>query len=398
MAPSADSRWPALALLGCLSAFALGQEATPATTPTPVLHAAFAAAPARHQVPALAWLCERHLPARREWPATLDPRQAFAVRIDADGMRILPTTIVLPPGTVATGSCTIGAGQPLLFECRTDGTEDWFVPLPFEAPAAWLQLLAAIDGHNTDVPHTLDAAVIAGHLAGGLVEGDPRAELLRLGASACGDVTWLAFRQESMLRVRGRSEGGLMLPAALLALAADRTGGPDGLQLRAFGARDVDRAEAARRLLGSDDQLALPTLRALLFADDATRLAAIDTLVRRHCTDELPAIVAAASAAMPWSTLAAEHAVRELWLDADPLVRQRTRAALQRSDSVQLRSIDTERLPRRVPATAELPTHGEPSDGGLQARALILLGLLTIGIAGLWQRERLRLQGHDSAA
>jgi hypothetical protein len=395
MAPSADSRWPALALLGCLSAFAHGQAAT---TETPVLHAAFAAAPARHQVPALAWLCERHLPARREWPATLDPRQAFAVRIDADGVRILPTSVALPPDTVATGSCTIGAGQPLLFECRTDGAEDWFVPLPFEAPAAWLQLLAAIDGRNTDVPHTLDAAVIAGHLAGGLVEGDPRAELLRLGASACGEVTWLAFRQDSMLRVRGRSEGGLMLPAALLVLAAQRDGALDGLQLRAFGARDVDRAEAARRLLGSDDRLALPTLRALLFADDPTRLAAIDTLVRRHCTDELPAIVAAASAAMPWSALAAEHAVRELWLDADPLVRQRTRAALQRSDSVQLRSIDTERLPRRVPATAELAANGDPADGGPQARALILLGLLTIGIAGLWQRERVRLQGLDSGA
>ena len=91
MAPSADSRAPAIALLGCLSAFAVGQATTPQTTPAPVLHAAFAAAPARHQVPALAWLCERHLPARREWPATLDPRQAFAVRLDADGLRILET-------------------------------------------------------------------------------------------------------------------------------------------------------------------------------------------------------------------------------------------------------------------------------------------------------------------
>jgi hypothetical protein len=395
MAPRAEQRWPAAVLAACLATVAAAQ--TPAPTAVPVLHVAFAAAPARHQAPALAWLAERHLPTRAEWPADLDPRQPFALQLDATRLSIAPTAVALPADTVIAGSCRIGDGEPLLFRCRTDGSEDWFIPPTFTPPPAWLQLLRAIDGCHTDVPHTLATAVIAGHLAGGLAEGDPRAELLRLGAAHCGDVTWLAFRDGATLRVRGRSDGGLLLPAALLVFAADRDDGPDGLQLRAFGARDVDRAEAARRLLGSEERMALPTLRALLFADDPTRLAAIDTLVRRHCTDELPAIVAAATAAMPWSALAAEHAVRELWLDADPLVRQRTRAALQRSDSMLLRSIDTERLPRRVPHATASATAEAPADGGPQARALILLGLLAIGIAGLWQRERVRLAG-DSAA
>lgn len=391
MAPRAEHHGLAALLSACLTVVAAAQA--PAGAATPVLHVAFAAAPARHGVPALAWLAERHLPARAEWPAGLDPRRPFALRLDATRLGIMATTVELPADTVAAGSCTIGDGEPMLFRCHTDGSEDWFVPSNFPVPPAWRKLLEAIDGRHTDVPHTLATAVVAGHLAGGLADGDPRAELLRLGAAHCGDVTWLAFWQGSTLRVRGRSDGGLLLPAALLVLAAERGDGPDGLQLRAFGARDVDRAEAARRLLGSDERLALPTLRALLFADDATRLAAIDTLVRRHCTDELPAIVAAATAAMPWSALAAEHAVRELWVDAEPLVRQRTRAALQRSDSVPLRSIDTERLPRRVPHATASATAEEPADGGPQARALILLGLLTIGIAGLWQRERARL--HD---
>ena len=389
MARRADA--VAAALLACLLG---GTAAAQTAPPGPVLRVAFAAAPARHQTPALAWLCEHHLPARAEWPRGLDPRGAFALQLDAAGLRIHATKVTVAEAQVAVGSCTIGP-HVVLMQCATDGTEDWHVPAGLVLPAPWRTVLNELDAMQPGVPRTLAAAVLAGHLAGGLADGDPRADLLRIGSSACGDVTWLGWRSDAGVRVRGRSEGGLTLPALLVSLAVASERGSTGLQLRAFAARDVDRAEAARRLLRSEEHLALPTLRSLLHADDPTRLAAIDTLVRRHCTTELPAIVAAGDADNPWAALAAVDALRELWLDADPIVQQRTRAALARSDSMLLRSIDTTTLPRRLTTP---PAAVEAADGAPQARALILLGLMAIGIAGLWQRERLRLATADSLA
>lgn len=350
-----------------------------------VLQAVFAPAPQRTTLPAIAWLCERHLPGRPEWPAGLDPTRAFAATLSAQGLTLAPTNVELPPGLAVFASCRRGDGPPLLAGCMVDGTEDWSVPAGFAPPAAWRDLLLALDADALDVPRTLSTAVVVAHLAGGLVDGDPRRELLQLGASQCGDVSWLAWATPDRLRVRGRSDGGLALPAFLLVHAAGSGTRPEGLLLRAFAARDLDRQEAARQLGRVGDDRALPTLRALLHADDATRLFAIDALVRRGAADELPAIVAAAGPREPWATVAAADALQALWLDASPAARQRTREALARSGSIALRQIDVDTLPRRSPAAAPIP------DDGPRVRALAWLALVALGLCGLWARERHRL-------
>jgi hypothetical protein len=159
----------------------------------------------------------------------------------------------------------------------------------------------------------------------------------------------------------------------------------DDLSLRAFAARDADRAEAARQLGRANSTESLTALRALLHAEDAVRLAAIDALVRRREAEELPRIVAAAGPSMPWAALAASDAVRELLPAASPAARQRTRAAIAASQNTGLRRLDLGQFDARSAAPA-------PPAYGRRARDLLLLGVLAIGLYGLWSRERARLR------
>jgi hypothetical protein len=351
--------------------------------PTPTFDVAFAAAPQRTKLPALAWLCDTWLPAHVAWPPDVDPRERFRLTC-ADGvLHIAPHRLELGADVVAAGSCRLGDGPAALLRTTVDGQEDWFVPIDFAPPAAWQLVLQPLDALALDRPRTLDTAVVVGHLAGGLADSDPRGNLLQLGASLCGDVTWLAWRTPGWLRVRGRSQGGLALPAALLVLAGAAGQRPDGLALRAYAARDADRSEAARQMFRRDGETMRAPLRAMLHADDATRLAAIDTLLRRRASDDLPAIVAAANDDHPWATLAAADAVRTLWAEASPETRQRTRAALARSQSLALRAIDVGTLTPTPPSPTLAPAPG-------RVRALVWLALVGIGLAGLWARERAR--------
>ena len=340
--------------------------------------------------PALAWLCSTWLPAQSEWPADLKPGSAFVLTIDNGVVRIAGSDVSLPSNTIAVATVELPAGGELVGSCAADGSEDWFVPAAAALPPPWLELLSRLEADVLDRPRTIDAAVLIGHLLGALPEGDPKGDLMQLGASLCGPVTWLAWRGETHLRVRGRSDGGLLLPALLaVSAAAKRPLDLGPLPLRAFVARDGDRAEAARRLVRSDGDATTTTLRALLHGDDELRVAAIDTLVRLRAARELPRIVAAAGPSMPWTTLAAACAVHDLWPDADAAVQQRTRAALARSASPALRRIDPQKLSRMSPtAAADL-------DSGLAALSRSLLALMLSGIAiyGFWLRERLRLNG-----
>lgn len=372
--------------------------------PRVVVDVAFAAAPHRGKLPALSWLCETWLPAQPTFPRELDPRRPF--RIALDGETLAFAAAAPPPGddVVAAGSCRVDGGPALLFACTSNGVEDWFVPAGFVLPDAWANDLRTLAADAIGVPRTLATAVVVGHLAGGLAEDDPRAGLLQLGASLCGDVTWLAWRAEPGLRVRGRSDGGLALPAALALLTGT---GPDrdGLALRAYAARDPDRAEAARQLARRDDTAALGPLRALLHSDDATRLSTIDTLIRRRSAEDLPAIVAAADANEPWTTLAAADALRTLWPVASAAVRERTRDALAKSQCVHLRAIDVDALRAAPPPGPALLPRGDGTGDGAGAgagsgndaplaiapwrvHALIWLGLVALGLGGLLLRER----------
>ena len=393
--PSVANGWCGFAAAALVLA-TLPAQASPSPSPTPSdtasrltfsLHAAFGPAAVRGALPALVWLCEELLPSRDEWPAALEPQHAYEIAWSEQGLQVRRTAILLGADVTAAGACQFGDGPSLRFQCRSDGTEDWIVPADFAMPMSVRERLRALDADELDQPRTLALSVLAGHLAGGLAEGDPRAELVRLGSSLCGDVTWRATRTaDGGLHVRGRSDGGLSLPALLLLLADDRHHRADPLALRAFAARDHERTEAARQLGVATDQ-DTATLRALLHADDPTRLAAIDALVRRGAAEELPNVVAAADEGMPMASLAAADAVRALWLQASPVTRQRTRQALRQCQVLPLRAIDLDALPRDVP-----PPPPAPVDATADRRvaALVWLAVFAIGLLVAWLRERHR--------
>ncbi|HEU4418408.1 MAG TPA: hypothetical protein VFT55_05685 [Planctomycetota bacterium] len=344
----------------------------------------FAAEPKRQAAAALAWWCADHVAHRPEWPRDLDPKGPFRLAW-SDGRLGIGPAAPLPVDIVAAGAFSFGGGPDLLWSCACDGTEDWYVPPGFEVPSEWRSLLDALDADLIDVPRSLDLPVVFAHLAGAAVDGDPRNEL-RIGASLCGEVTWVCWKTPAHLRVRGRSAGGLSLPITLALLGRHgATHALDNLSLRAFAARDADRAEAARQLGRATGTESLTALRALLHAEDTVRLAAIDALVRRREADELPRIVAAAGPSMPWASLAATDAVRELMPAASPAARQRTRAAIAASQSTELRRLELGPLDGRSAAPAPLPY-------GRRARDLLLLGVIAIGLYGLWSRERTRLR------
>src|SRR5262245_47594651 len=222
---------------------------------------AVAAAPQRTKLPALVWFAADWLAANASWPQGLEPRAAFRLTLTDGAMRVAPLATELPRDVVVAGSCTVGGGREALFRCDVDGREDWYVPTDFAPPPAWRLLLEALDADALDRPRTLSTAAVVGHLGGALAIDDPRAELLQLGASLCADVTWLAWSTPAGLRVRGQSEGGLLLPAALLLLADASGPHPDPLAVRAYAARDGDRCEATRQLARAGGEASLAPLR-----------------------------------------------------------------------------------------------------------------------------------------
>ncbi|MGK0204059.1 MAG: hypothetical protein ACI9S9_003139 [Planctomycetota bacterium] len=347
----------------------------------------------------MAWLCDEFLPTLPQWPEGLDPSKSFSLSLSAAGLQIRKTEVVVPAGAVAIGTCSFSAADPtpqILWRCETNGREQWFVPNDFELPPRWQQLLHAIEADLVGTSRTLAVAVITGHLAGGLLDNDPRSALLRLGPALCGDATWQAQRLGDKLHVYGRSGGGLMLPMTFLALAiADGCGELSALSLRAFAARDADKSEAARQLGRTDRELDTRTLRALLHAEDEVRLTAIEALVRHGASNELPAIIRAADAQHPWATIAARDAVTRLWSTATGEERYATRAALRASDVSELQQIDVEALAATPTNALIMPISPDSDttiavDGG-RARALILLLCTSIGLLGLWHRERAML-------
>lgn len=381
---ASNSRWFGLPLAAALATVSLHAQG-------PRLHAAIAGSEQRGAVPVFAWLCEEFLPTLPSWPEGLDPRGPLSLTLSATGIDVGATEVDLPDDAVAIGTASFTeetGGPSLLWRCDNDGTEQWTVQAGFDVPQHYRNLLHAIEADVLVVPRTLAVPVLAGHLSGSLLEGDPRAALLRIGPSLCGDATWLAWDEGGKVRVRGRSDGGLMLPLALLLIAiADGDAEPTNLQLRAFAARDADKNEATRQLGRADRQLDVETLRSLLRGDDGVRLTAIDALIRRRAWDQLPSIVEAATPELPWATIAARDAVHELWSDATADVRQQTRQALQRSRCPSLRAIDVETIAQPIHAPENEHAPLDP-----RGRALMILMCTAIGVLGLWSRERVRMQ------
>lgn len=373
-------RWsPLLALLWCATADAQA----------PLLHAAIAASEHRGGVPAVAWLCEEYLPGLPSWPEDLDPRESFTLSVSTEGWSASATEVPLPEDAVAVGyaaSSDAPDSPTVLWRCGRDGDSEWTVPADFQPPRAWTDLLRSLEADVLDTPRSLALPVLAGHLSGGLLEGDPRAPLLRICPALCGDVTWMAREFDGKVEVRGRSSGGLMLPLVLLlAATAEAHAETQPLQLRSFAARDGDRAEATRQLARDDRRLDQQTLRSLLFGDDELRLTAARALVRRGAADSLPQIIDAAAPDMPWATLAARDAVHHLWPTADEATRRRCVQALERSRCPQLRALDLAALD--APPAPDAPVAPEEAP---RVRAFAILVCTGIGLLGLWSRARAR--------
>ena len=396
---SSHPHWQRRILVGLLASVVVGPVAqvAPPTQGGPQLHAAIAASSERVNVPAIAWLCEEYLPSLPEWPEGLDPHSRYAVSLSADGLRIQATDIILPKGSVAIGSCTFDSSAntpPLLWSCELNGQERWSVPTDFHLPAQWRRLLHSLEADLTDTPRTLSVPVIIGHLAGGLLDDDPRSALLRLTPALCGDATWLAWQQGDYTHVCGRSLGGLMLPVTLLALSIDDRQIPAStLALRAFSSRDMDQAEALRQLSRPDRRLDTATLRALLHAEDPVCLAAIEALIRHRATDSLPNIVKAAGPKRPLATIAARDAVLRLWPTATTEIRHATHAALALTNSPVLGQLNAEDLPVDASSHSDsrIVTEMPTTTNGSRARALTILFFVSLGLLALWRREQVML-------
>ncbi|MFO1078254.1 MAG: hypothetical protein U1E73_11090 [Planctomycetota bacterium] len=351
----------------------------------PKAQVAFAAGANRSGLAGFAWLCGAYLPSLPAWPSGLDAAESIVVHCDERGITIAPNAVPLPAGAIAVGSIDLPSGVRALCSCASDGGEDWFVPVGATMPPDWEQLVGLLRARELERAHTIDLAAAVGHLLGPSAEGEARS--LQIGATLCGEVTWQAWTNSTHLRVRGRSEGGLTIPAALL-LAAQANGVPtDGtLALRAFVARDGDRQEAVRQLSATDPEVSHDTLIAMLYGTDELRLTAIDSLVRQRSAEDLPRIVSAASPSMPLAVVAAADAVHAMWADASASDRDRTRAALASSPVALLRGLDPERAQREPVAASRTQ---------IPWRLLFILFLAAATTFPLWLRERARTACFD---
>ena len=384
-----------LAILVSTAAISQSKD-TARNRPEPQLLAAIADSTHRSHVPAIQWLCQEFLPKQPQWPTGLKPSDAFSISLSATELKIRKTEIEIPSGSVAIGALSFSTNKDaphIAFSCDQNGREKWIVPDAFELPKRWQNLLHRLHANDLDTPRTLSIPVVIGHLAGGILDDDPRAALLRLGPSLCGDATWLAWHSDSNTHVCGRSDGGLMLPLTFTWLAiADGIGQLSGLSLRAFAARDPDRAEAARQMGRGDREFDAKTLRALLHAEDQVRLPAIESLVRHGAADELPAIIYAAGKHNPLATIAARDAVFRLWPTATYSERSEARAALKHSDVGSLQELDFETLARDQ--SQQLETLFAKKLGSTQwvvdvrKRTIMILISSALGLLGLWLRER----------
>lgn len=375
--------WSKLAALACvLTSTAAAQEFAGR------LQLQFAAGATRAGPPAIRVLGAELLPHEPGWPPQLRPELGFVATFTGSGWQFRDCRPTLPPGAVVSIALWLAEDQrPAVGSCDADGLEDWFLPPTWStvgAVGAWFEALLP----TRDQPFTYDIATLVGLGLGPTLDGSRERAWLE-AAAQCGDLCAMAWHTGDCLRVRGRSGGGLLVPAWLWW----RCGAPANPRaatnsLRGYAARDLERAAAARA--GADPGLAGqgPLLRALLHADEATRLGAIDSLVRRGDPQALVAMAEAVDADQPLIAQATCEAIRELWPMAPPAVRAQLQRELGQN---RLAALNTLAAQLARAATTDEPD-GTP-DPGLRARGLLALGCLAVGIYGLWLRERQQRHG-----
>jgi hypothetical protein len=351
-----------------------------------VIHARWQPDPGRTGPPALVWLRTAWLPSLPAWPSGLDPAAAFEVSVFAGGDLVVAPTGP-PSGAYLAADVTLSATS-LRAICDGDGLEQWQVtrsgPLPprIATLVSWLRL----DVDQRD--RVFDLRPLAGLLLGARDEADPIRSLLDQGPAECGEVTLSIGRRGDRLVVTGRSAGGLLFPA-VLACVADRRGGAVARDdvgrwsLLAACARDDLRSESARQFIRFSDPRARAALEGLLHTEDLARVVAIDTLLRRADGQALPAVIAAASPAVPGSE---EMALLAVWTWL-PQAKAEQRAAvlatmrqhgsaLVRSSSVELAAEAAAGWPALAPPPAPARSHD------LRRPALAALSVLTVAL--LW--------------
>ena len=368
------------AKVGATFALACAQSAI---AQQPTWRVAFAQSPATLGAPAIDWMRREILTACAHWPKGQDADKPFCAWLDGATIRF-GEAVLLPEGCLAAGEFVVD-GCSIAFECRNDGSDTWRLDraaLPASIASLFAQLRVDVDGP----PRTLDFASLAGNLAGVAVEEDSRARLIHLAAMQCGEITIAARREAGRIVVDGRGAGGLIGPAWILSeirgreAATTMDGSVRAWAARAFAGADSDRLEAARQLQRAG-AAAIPALRALLHGDEASRLCAIDGLVRLRAAAELPRIVAAADADMPLAIAMAKTAIEELLPLTDAPTRDLTHTALARNSALDASLI------------------GSQSHANLHGRwRLVALSWLTLAcFVGLWLRERARLARAERA-
>jgi hypothetical protein len=220
-------------------------------------------------------------------------------------------------------------GHALDATCDAQGLETWRAPRGLALRTPPLQALATeLDLARAPGPVWLDVAALIGGRAAGVQMESPLGRLLTLGAVECGDLIVQLHAEGDDIVVRGRSRGGLVLPALLLHLAARSTPPPtpaQAWQALAYAARDSRREEAALQLAFSTDVSALPTLRSLLFARDAVQGRAAEALARRSDPTALVPLARALQTTTPTQRAALETAIATLWPRAPAALRSRAR-------------------------------------------------------------------------
>jgi hypothetical protein len=318
----------------CLAA--LAATPAPARAQQIALSAELAADPQRRGPPALVWLRQEILPELGTWPAGLDPLGALRIEIADRELRSARGELAAD-GVCMRATLRIAGIGTLRGEGGFDGLERW-TGEDLALPASRIRNLVALTSllHHAG-PVTLDTASFAGSLWSSAAGSSPLELLLTMGPAECGPVTFTFARSDARIDIVGRSDGGLLLPAAL-ALVGDLAARPpqqgnllapremdaaEAWRTLAAAARDGDREEAARQLSQNRDPRNRDMLERLLHADDYTRVVAMESLIRAGAVGTLPRLLEAADPARPDTEQLTELALTTLLPQASDTERQR---------------------------------------------------------------------------
>lgn len=304
-----------------------------------------AADPQGNGPPAISWVRDAYLPRTSGWPHARSPRDSVGLRITADGVEL--TTPELPQlgDSYAVGRIDLGGGSWFDLRCDFDGYEELRGRI-VDAPRVRRMLrLLRLDLHSG--PLELDVGSLIGASIAARDESNPTDQLLGVGAAECGNLTLAVERSGSSLRLRGRSAGGLTLPALLWWLADSRHTTPADTQEEAWRtlaicARDASREEAARQLAIHRGPGATDMLERMLLTDDFTRVVAMHALLNRGSLASLPAML---GATQPGDRASEElaRAALDRWLPHTPVTQRASiLGGLTRHASPQLQSFATD--------------------------------------------------------